>query len=754
MDIFESAAHAVLAADRAQPQPHLRIYRSEQRAGGDAPYLGIGGHPFKKFLQGQTDIRIIGARRNDLGNGCHNRIDRPDKRARFHEIGRVAVSRNRAHVRFAAADLRGHGNRGGKLIFPAPGHIHRARADRRVEGFRKPLLRTDVEIGEHFLRFLGKVRFLFVEPTGDLIADFRVRRLLYAVGIEKFAGNIHDRPTLEQHFHTARIRDCRDGRGGEIFLGGQSDKRFRVLLVHNHRHALLRFGNGELGARQALVFLGHFIEVDGQSVGEFADRHGDAARAEIVAFFDFARNFGVHEQPLKLSFRQGIALLHLRAARFHRTGVVRLGGARRTAAPVAARFTAQQQNDIPRRGRFAADHIPLCAAHDEARFEAFRLIALVIYFIDDSRRQADLIAVGGEARRRPLGNRALGQLARKRILQLLAGIGGARHPHRLIDVRSAAQRIADRAAQTGRRAAERLDFRRVIVRFVLEHYQPILRLAVHVHSDLDRASVDFVRLVEVIEVSLSFQLFRRNRRHVHEAGVLAATSLVKPLENLAVTGERRADTRIVGFYRYFIQAREESGVTAVVGPICIDDLDFRQRGIALFRPEIVAHELKVGVGHREPEAVVKLLQFLVGQVDYTQLDAHFRLFGRGAFQRFGHRRVALPAVHGVYKVLLYFRKVVRRHAVKDVNRGAPDNRAHAAGEKLHALRRRVRALVVLPVKVLRNQRFTAGKIGGFVNLVHHRLGENRGHGALEVGFFQPLDVVAYQLSEPVDFYAE
>ena len=51
----------------------------------------------------------------------------------------------------------------------------------------------------------------------------------------------------------------------------------------NDSHALLRLGDGELGAVQTVVLLRHGVQVDVKAVGQLADGDGYAARAEVVA---------------------------------------------------------------------------------------------------------------------------------------------------------------------------------------------------------------------------------------------------------------------------------------------------------------------------------------------------------------------------------------------------------------------------------------------------------------------------------------
>ena len=65
---------------------------------------------------------------------------------------------------------------------------------------------------------------------------------------------------------------------------------------------------------------------------------------------------------------------------------------------------------------FAVYHIFGRAADDEARFQPLRLIAGVVYFVDDARRKPDLVAVGGKTRRRGARDDALRKFAGERIL--------------------------------------------------------------------------------------------------------------------------------------------------------------------------------------------------------------------------------------------------------------------------------------------------------------------------------------------------
>ena len=88
----------------------------------------------------------------------------------------------------------------------------------------------------------------------------------------------------------------------------------------------------------------------------------------------------------------------------------------------------------------------------------------------------------------------------------------------------------------GRRAAEGLDLRGVIVRLVLEKEQPVLRLAVDIHFDLDGAGVDLLRFVELFEHPALFQHFCGERADVHQIDRLGAVQFLARRKILLVGG--------------------------------------------------------------------------------------------------------------------------------------------------------------------------------------------------------------------------
>ena len=128
----------------------------------------------------------------------------------------------------------------------------------------------------------------------------------------------------------------------------------------------------------------------------------------------------------------------------------------------------------------------------------------MIQLVDGACGQANLVAVGrvaGGSRRHEL---ALRKLTFKRFRHGDRGVTRTGHAHRLVHVAAPRKRVADSAAQTRCRAAERLDFGGMVVRLVLEEVEPVLVLAVDVDRALHRAGVDFLGLVEAGQDALGF----------------------------------------------------------------------------------------------------------------------------------------------------------------------------------------------------------------------------------------------------------
>ena len=633
----------------------------------------------------------------------------------------------------------------GHLIFAAEGHEDGPRADGGIEAFGKPALGADVEIARKRLHPFRKV--LRYRAFVVFAALRRYRDMFFrAVGIQELARDVDDGLAVPRHHEAGLFRHFGNDGRLQIFFARKFDEALRFVRFDDDRHALLRFGDGKFGAVEAVVLLGYGVEVDRKAVGKLADGDGHAARTEVVAALDEQHRLLVAEEALELSLFGRVALLHFRAAVGERFERVRLTRARRAAAAVAARSAAEEDDKIARRRHFAPHVLRGRCRDDRADLEALCDIPAVIEFIDLPRRKADLVAVGRIARRSRRDDLALGELALHRIADGNERIARARHAHGGIDVAPARERIADGAADAGRRAAEGLDLRGVIVRLVLEKEQPVLRLAVDIHLDLDGAGVDLLRFVELFEHPALFQHFCGERADVHQVDRLGAVKfparrkilLVGRLQQGIVEGDA-------------VHRRQKGGVAAVIRPIGVDHADLREGGIAPLFAEIVAAEGDVVLVHREGILIDKLLKLLPFHLQKAAERFHFGGNGVRDVQRFGESEARLAALHGVDDVLfeggkrLFGDVPVHRIELCRAHEGAL-----ALRNELDALRRRIGALIELPGEVFHSEHLGARKFEFFRRSVHLRLGKHRLHAGVEERFFNVFGVVTVDDADVLD----
>ena len=320
----ERTGHAVLAADRRAAELQLGPVSAEQRAERFAPARFVTAEFLKILLQRQPHPRRIAAHRHDLrhrfGDGVQCAMERaPLRQIRIETIAHQSAA---GRLAFQHRQLRRHAFRRRRLLRSAVRHQDRRRADRTVEPLDHAALAANIEVSQIGQPGCGQIAFYRSCRSPGKIG-FRLRRRCHAyrrmlpnsVGVEKVAADIDDRPAAPVHPQPPRIGDPGDDRRLQVFRRRQFDEFRRIRRVHHHRHPFLRLGNRQLGAVQSVVFLWHRIQVDLQPLGQFADRHRDAASAKIVAFLDQPAGRRLAEQPLNLAFGRRVAFLHFRAAR-------------------------------------------------------------------------------------------------------------------------------------------------------------------------------------------------------------------------------------------------------------------------------------------------------------------------------------------------------------------------------------------------------------------------------------------------------
>ena len=725
--LLEGAGHGILAADRARAQIHLS-HQSTQHGGHRlAPAFRLVAQLLEVLLEAQICILMLEAGGHQLGQ----RLDHGQVRARelvlLHNV-RVEAPRHRGSGGSLAEhrQLGDHGHVRGQLLPTAERHEHGACTDGGIEAFGKALVGGHVQIGEHGVHALGKRAGLPRGGVAVLRLDVHHLVLRSAVGGEEFAGKVHDRVAVPHHCHARILGHGRDDLGFEVLFLGVAEELVHIFGGHIHGHALLGFGDRQFGAVQALVLLRHLVEVHIQAVGKLADRHGHAARAEIVATLDQTARVTTAEQTLQLTLDRRVALLHFGAVKLQRFDVMRLGSAGGTTDAVTT-GTAAEQDDLVARSRGLAAHmIGRSRGHNRTDLHTFGHIARMVDLIHLAGGQADLVAVGGVAGRGGGDELTLRKLALKRFGHRHGRVGGTGHTHRLIHVGTARQGVADAAADAGGRATERFDLGRVVVRLVLEQEQPILVMAVHIHLHLDGAGVDLLGFVEVLQNAVLLEPLRADRAHIHQAHRLGVAAQL--VAHLKILVERGLDGGIIDLD--IVKLRAERGVTAVIGPIRVDHLDLGDRRVALLLGEVLTAELQVGQIHGETTVLDELLKLGVAHRTEAVDDFHLAWHRHLGLQRGLDIQRGFTGFHRIDHVMLDGLDIgFGQFAFQRIHLGGTNRRTLALGDQLDALAGGIRTLIELAGQILHREHGVGTEIRQVgVDVVHLRLAEHGRRG--------------------------
>ena len=513
-----------------------------------------------------------------------------------------------------------------------------------------------------------------------------------AIGIQEFARNIDDSIAAPRHEQARAFGNRGNHDGFEIFLMRIADEFLDVLGSQSNRHALLALGNSQLSAIETIIFLGNHIQINGQTVAQFADGNGNATSAKVVAALNQAARIAAAEQALNLTLDGSVALLHLGARGLDTVNILRFRGAGRTSNAIAAR-AATKQHDLVARSRALATHV-VCRsrAHNGADFHALGHITGMIEFMNLASREANLVTIARIARGRGGHELALRELARQRFGNRARGIGRAGHAHGLVHVAATRKGVANRAAHARCRAAERLDLGGMVMGFVLEEEQPVLVFTIHVDGHLHRAGVNFLRLVDILHNALGLEVLRANGAHVHEAHRLMLAAKFGAHSQVFVkrglhAGVIDGDIGKLG---------AERGMAAVVGPISVDNLHLGNGGVAALFLEIALEECDIGQIHRQAAFRKERLQ-----ARFVEVDKSVNNFdGIGVqdlhVQRFTRCKRCLAGFNRVDDVMLDGINIGGgKLALEHVHLGGAHIGTLALANELHAFACRIGALVEL-----------------------------------------------------------
>ena len=572
---LESAAHRVLAADGGQPERGLHAQGAQQGRERLAPCMRVLRHALEVLLVGEAHAGPVGARTGDLGAGLDDGVRCAVVRTPTGQVGVVAEGHDAGGVGMTVGGEFLDGGLGLCGLAPsAVRHQHRRAADGRVEHLHEALLRGDVgraHDGDHALR-----EGLPCGLANERIAVFdgvnsRLGVMPGSGAVDEFAGKVADLHAMVIHPHAAGSSDVRHVCDFYVVNRAKLFKPLTVSCFHYHGHTFLRLADGEFGGVQARVLGRDAVEVYVQAGGELADGDADAAGAEVVGLLDQAGHLRTAEKPLELALLGGVTLLDLAAAGLEGCLGVLLGRASCASDAVAAGAAAEQEDHVAGRGALAADVVRLHGPHDGADLHPLGGIALVVDLADMRGSEAYLVAVAGISAGGLAADHALRQLAGNGVGHFGRNVAGSRDAHGLIDVGAAGERVADGPAEAGRRTSERFNFRRMVVRLVLELEEPLLLHAVHVDIDVDAAGVVLLALLEIVELAVRAQPACADGGELHEAEALILSSELFPhvSEHLQAVLELTLHEGLV--HSDLLKLGSEGGMAAVVAPVSIQD---------------------------------------------------------------------------------------------------------------------------------------------------------------------------------------
>ena len=431
-----------------------------------------------------------------------------------------------------------------------------------------------------------------------------------------------------------------------------------------------------------------------EAVSKLADGDGNAASTEVVAALDHAGDLRSAEEALDLALFDRIALLHFCAGGFEGVGVLLLGRAGSAAAAIAPGLAAQEHDDVAWFWTLAHDVFSRRCCDNGANLHALGFVARMVDFVDNAGGHADLVAVGGKAFGSQRADLALRELALQGFAGGFSRIGCAGDAHALVNIAASAQRIADGAAKAGGCAAEWFNFSWMVVGLVFEHVDPRLLDAVDVDVGLDGAGVDLFALVEITHKTMLLEIFCGNGAEVHERDRW-------PFLAIFVNVLTQSEVFVVDLLHRWIfdgdigDHRIEGGVTAVVGPVGVDNLELSLSWIALLFLEVGLQKSEVVHIHGKAVAFDDGSQSFAISADQAFHCWHSVGSRRWCFKGFWFFKRSETRFHRVHEVMLNSSDILcRERAEKHVNLRRLDDRTRAS-HNLDTLRAAVGALIVL-----------------------------------------------------------
>ncbi len=585
------------------------------------------------------------------------------------------------------------------LIFTAEWHKNCVCTDSWVKSLNKTLLWADVEVWYHRLPAVSSV-FLVALRSENRCRDRNVCVLFCTVWVKELSCEVNDSVAAPVHFKSwFSCYSCHHC-CLKVFLSSLSHELFKVALCDNNSHSFLWLGDSKFSAVKTVIFLCNGVKVYRKSVSKLADSNWNSACTKVVAAFYHRSYHRVSEQTLKFSFLRCVTLLYLSSAAFQWVEIVWLWRTCCSAAAVTSCSSAKEDNDILRLRSFTSYVLSRSSTYYSTYLHSLCNVARVIYLMNMTGSKTYLVAVWRIAICRTYNDLSLRQLTCDSVLNRNERIACTGYSHCLIYIWTSWQRISDSTAEAGSSTAERLDLCRVVVCFVLEHEQPVLRLAVNVNCYLNRASVYLFALVEVFEQTGFFQLLCTDTSKIHKCNRLVSSACVKVFSCVDVVC--KGSSYVVWVDRNVIDYSGECSMTAVVRPVCIYHSYLSDSRISLFNVlEIILTELDIVKVHCKTQVCEHESKVIVCWIDkaLNSLDC-----GRDSILDIKSIKAVqwrLSWFNRVYHIVFYlFKLSLSEFAWNDIYSCWFDSRSFSSGEKWDTLCTGIGSLIELTRQIL------------------------------------------------------